>query len=435
MPIWIKYGKIVDPIHNQIHDFDLIIESNKIIGMMPWNAFSENSRDFTIINAKNKLIIPGLIDMHVHLREPGFEYKETIQTGAQAGVAGGFVGLACMPNTEPVNDRREITRFILEQASKAGLLKVYPIAAITEKQQGKKLCHFDELREAGAMAVSDDGFPVADSDLMRQALELAKANNLMVISHCEDRALSQGGVMHDGPIARKLGLKGISSLSEEKIVQREVDLAQSARCPVHIAHVSTSGSVEIIRRAKAAGVLVTAETAPHYFTLNHEALLHCDTNLKMNPPLRTPEDVAAIQEGLRDGTLDIIATDHAPHSLSDKNRPFEKASFGIIGLETALPLTLALVRKNILSLPAAIKKMSYNPAQILGLSGGFLCKGGAADLAIIDPNFEYVLNTEAIHSKSKNTPFLGQKLQGRNCLTMVQGKIVWNCLTDQSCTE
>ena len=435
MTIRIKYGKIVDPVNNQVTHSDLIIEGHKIVKIMPWDVFLENDRNISIINAKGKLIIPGLIDMHVHLREPGYEYKETIQSGAQAGVAGGFVGLACMPNTRPVNDRPEITRFILEQAAKAGLLTVYPIAAITKEQHGKKLNNFNEIRDAGAIAVSDDGYPVADPDLMRQALELAKINNLKVISHCEDLQLSKGGVMHAGLIAKKLGLNGISSLSEEIMVQREIDLAQSTRCPVHIAHVSTSGSVEIIRRAKAAGVPVTAETAPHYFTLNHEALRNYDTNLKMNPPLRTPEDVAAIKQGLHDGTLDVIATDHAPHSFFDKSKPFEKASFGIIGLETALPLTLALVRENILSLGEAIKKLSYNPARILGIDGGFLCEGGAADLAIIDPDFEYILNAKDIHSKSKNTPFLGQRLQGRNCLTMIRGRIVWNRLPDQSQAE
>jgi dihydroorotase len=378
-----------------------------------------------IIDASGKVVVPGLVDMHVHLREPGQEHKETILTGSRAGVAGGYTGLACMPNTDPVNDSPWVTELIIERAREAGLLSVYPIAAITAGQRGERLTDFSELREAGAVGVSDDGRPVVDGEVMRAALESAREHGLTLVSHCEDLDLSAGGVMHEGHVSRQMGLKGIPAASEEMMVERDIFLAKRTGCPLHVAHVSTAGSVALIARAKEDGVPVTAETAPHYFTLDHTAVMGYNTNAKMNPPLRSAEDVEAVKKGLSGGVIDAIATDHAPHSPSEKQVDFDKAPFGIIGLETAVPLTLALVRAGVLSLPAAIRTLSLNPATILGVNGGALAQGKPADLAILDPEQEFVLEASHIHSKSKNSPFVGKQLKGQNTLTMRGGHIVW----------
>ena len=425
MAIWIRGGEVVDPVKGAMEKMDLIVDRKRVSRLLPSGQFQNKGPRLKVFDASGKIIIPGLIDLHVHLREPGHEYKETIESGAKAGVAGGFTGLACMPNTVPVNDVSPVTRYILRQTHEAGLLSVYPIAAISKGQRGNSLTDFGDLREAGALGVSDDGLPVINSELMRRAIEYARYHGLTVISHCEDLNLSAGGVMHEGLISTKIGLRGIPSASEVIMVQRDISLAGLTGSPVHLAHISTSESVELIRRAKEEGISVTAETAPHYFTLDHTAVIGYDTHTKMNPPLRSPEDVAAIKRGLSEGVIDVIATDHAPHSPLEKDLEFDKAAFGIIGLETALPLTLALVREGVLSLPAAIKKMSFNPAAILGINGGRLEEGCSADLAIIDPDYEYVLRREDFQSKSKNSPFTGKPLKGRNLLTMVGGRIVW----------
>jgi len=424
--IWIRGGEIIDPVKSVAEKQDIIVDRGKVKRILPPGKFREEGPRLKIIDASGRIIVPGLIDMHVHLREPGHEYKETIATGAMAGVAGGFTGLACMPNTEPVNDTNSVTEFIIQQARKTKLLKVYPVAAITKGQKGETLTEFGDLREAGAVGVSDDGRPVLNSLVMRRAIEYAKYHDLTVISHCEDTNLSAGGVMHEGTVSAKIGLQGIPSASEEIMVAREISLARLTGCPVHIAHVSTEGSVEAIRRAKEDSIPVTAETAPHYFSLDHKEVVGYKTNAKMNPPLRTPEDVQAIKRGLKEDVIDVIATDHAPHNPLEKELEFDKAAFGIIGLETALPLTLALVREGVLSLPAAIKKISFNPASILGVNGGSIEEDGTADLAIIDIDHEYILKKDDIQSKSKNTPFIGKTLKGRNVLTMVEGRIVWS---------
>lgn len=425
MITWIQSGVVVDPVKCTQEKLDLIIERGKIKEILPWGEFREKGPQLTIINASDRLVVPGLIDMHVHLREPGHEYKETIASGGKAGVKGGFTALACMPNTAPSNDCRSVTEFILEQARRAGFARIYPVAAITKGQKGEMLTEFGDLREAGAVAVSDDGFSVVNSDLMRRALEYAKYHGLMVISHSEDRNLSNGGVMHEGVVSTRIGLKGIPAASEEIMVFREISLSTFTGCPVHIAHVSTAGSVELIRRAKEKGILVTAETAPHYFSLDHNRVVGYDTNAKMNPPLRAPEDVEAVKKGLSEGVIDAIATDHAPHSPLEKELEFDNAAFGIIGLETALPLTLKLVQSGVLDLPEAIGKLSLNPSKILGVQGGRLEIGASADLALIDPEYEYELIEEDILSRSKNSPWIGKTLKGRNELTMVGGKIVW----------
>jgi dihydroorotase len=422
---WIQSGVVIDPVKCVQEELDLIIERGKIKQILPWGEFGEKGPQVRIINASDRLVVPGLIDMHVHLREPGHEYKETISSGGKAGAKGGFTALACMPNTVPSNDCRSVTEFILEQARRAGFAKIYPVAAITKGQKGEMLTEFGDLKAAGAVGVSDDGFSVVNSEVMRRALEYARYHGLMVISHSEDRNLSNGGVMHEGVVSTRIGLKGIPSASEEIMVFREISLSTLTGCPVHIAHVSTAGSVELIRRAKEKRIPVTAETAPHYFSLDHSKVVGYNTNAKMNPPLRTPEDVEAIKKGLSEGVIDAIATDHAPHSPLEKELEFDKAAFGIIGLETALPLTLKLVQSGVLDLPEAIGKMSFNPAKILGVQGGRLEIGASADLALIDPETEYELREEDILSKSKNSPWIGKTLKGRNELTMVGGKIVW----------
>lgn len=425
MVTWIRDGEIVDPVKGAIEKADLIIKGGKIAKILPPGSFKDDLPETRTINASNKLVIPGLIDMHVHFREPGHEYKETIATGGRAAVAGGFTAVACMPNTDPPNDCRSVTEFILAQANKAGFARIFPVAAITIGQKGEKLTAFGDLRAAGAVAISDDGFPVLNSKVMRRALEHAVYHGLAVISHCEDTYLSQGGVMHEGVISNRIGLPGIPSASEEIMVFRDISLAKLTGCPVHIAHVSTAGSVELIRMAKEEGTPVTAETAPQYFSLDHTAVIRYNTHAKVNPPLRTPQDIQAIKEGLAQGVIDVIATDHAPHGAVEKDVEFEKAAFGMIGLETALTLTLELVRDGILDLPNAIAKLSYHAAQILGVPGGKLVVGGDADVAVIDPGYEYVMREEDILSKSKNSPFIGNRLKGRNELTILGGEIVW----------
>lgn len=425
MKTLIRGGDVVDPVKEIVERLDIIIDEGKISDILPSGKFRETGPQTAVIDASGKIVLPGMIDMHVHLREPGHEYKETIASGCLAGAAGGFTALACMPNTDPPNDNSSVTEFILKQARRADIIKVYPIACITRGRKGEVLTEFGDLRSAGAVGVSDDGSPVSNSHVMRMAMEYAKYHNLTVISHCEDINLSEGGLMHEGTVSAQIGLKGIPSVCEVIMVEREISLSRLTGCPVHIAHVSSAGSVEAIRRAKEDGLPVTAETTPHYFSLDHSAVIGYNTNAKMNPPLRSAEDVEAIKKGLAENVLDVIATDHAPQSSLEKELEFDKAAFGIIGLETALPLTLQLVRDGILSLPAAIKKMTCVPASILGVSGGVLKKGMAADLSIIDPKEEYILKEEDIISKSKNSPFIGKTLKGRNILTMVEGRIVW----------
>jgi dihydroorotase len=424
MQTWIAGGRIVDPTAERLQDLDLLIEGGRIAGLFPSGRMLPGS-DVEKIDGSGLWILPGPIDMHVHLREPGYEHKETISSGARAAASGGFVGVACMANTDPVNDRASVTRLILEKAQKAGLVKVFPVAAITRGLKGKTVTDFRTLREAGAVAVSDDGRPVEDPEVMRRVLISAAEEGLAVISHCEALALSRGGVMHEGSVSAQLGYRGIPASAEEEMVMREISLSRSTGCPVHIAHVSTAGSIRLIRQAKEDNVPVTAETAPHYFTLDHTAILRHGTNAKMNPPLRTPEDVQAVKEALSEDVIDVIATDHAPHAAWEKECEFEQAPFGIIGLETALPLVLDLVRQGYLTPSQAARKLSSAPAAILGLDGGRLEPGGKADLIVVDPDREYALREEDIQSKSRNSPFLGSPLRGMNLLTMVGGRIVW----------
>jgi dihydroorotase len=422
---WIRGGDLIDPVKGTVEQTDVLIEKGKISKMIPRGVFHGDEPGITLVEAFGKMVIPGLVDMHVHLREPGHEYKETIASGAMAAAAGGYTAIACMPNTVPPNDCRAVTEFILGQAERAGAVRVYPIAAISKGQAGETLTDFGELKEAGAVGLSDDGFPVVNSELMRRALEYASFYGLRVISHCEDRSLSGNGVMNEGVVSTRIGLAGIPDASEDIMVYREIALARLTGQPVHIAHVSAAASVDLIRRAKEDGIRVTAETAPHYFTLDHRRVIGYDTFAKVNPPLRNPEDVEAIKAGLREGVIDAIATDHAPHSSLEKDLEFDRAAFGMIGLQTALPLTLRLVRDGVLGLADAIGKLSWAGATLLGVPGGRLMEGGDADLAVIDLNYEYFFDSDRILSKSKNSPFVGESLKGIAELTMVGGKVVW----------
>jgi dihydroorotase len=436
MLMLIKGGRVIDP-GNIDGIMDILIDNGKIVEIKPQITAEDSPRlqgasgmergkvsVDRVIDADGKIVTPGLIDMHVHLREPGYEYKETIATGCKSAACGGFTAVCCMPNTNPVNDNRHVTEFILKRALEVETVRVYPVAAISIGLQGKGLCEYGDLKDAGAVALSDDGNPVMNSQLMRRALEYAKGFGLQVISHCEDRDLAGGGVMNEGEIATRMGLAGIPNAAESVMVIRDIALCELTASPLHIAHVSTAESVRAIRDAKNRGVLVTAETAPHYFTLTDEAVGAYDTNAKMNPPLRSRRDREAVRQGLADGTIDAIATDHAPHARIEKEVEFDLAANGIIGLETSLSLSLKLVDDGVLALTDLIAKMSTNPARILGLESG-LQVGYSADITIIDPDRSYRIEADSFQSLGRNTPFEGWDVKGRAVLTMVGGKIVY----------
>ena len=415
----IKNGRVIDPANKIDTVLDILIENGKIIELGK-SLRTPNSKLQTI-DASGKIVVPGLIDMHVHLREPGYEYKETIKTGTEAALAGGFTSIACMPNTKPVNDNQSVTDFILDKARKDGVVNVYPVGAISKGLKGEELSEIGELKSAGVVAITDDGKPVMNSELMRRAMEYASMFDLPVLSHCEDLHLSEGGVMNEGFVSTELGLKGIPNASEDATVARDIALSELTGARLHIAHVSTRGAVNLIRDAKNRGVKVTCETAPHYFTLTEKMVNGYNTNAKMNPPLRSEDDLKAIREGLKDGTIDVIATDHAPHEISEKDVEFDKAPFGIVGLETALPLALKLVKDGIISFADAIKKLTVNPARILNLSKGTLSTGADADITVIDPEKEWQIDVTKFKSKGKNSPFHGWKVKGMVNTVIING--------------
>jgi dihydroorotase len=423
MSILITGGLVVDPTLGLEEARDILVEAGLIAGLEAPGAIPGEGRE--VVDARGLVVAPGLIDIHVHLREPGEEYKETIETGTAAAARGGFTGVACMPNTRPVNDTAAVTRYILDQAAKLGRARVYPVGAISQGSLGHNLSEYGELKVAGCVAVSDDGRPVMDALLMRRALEYARTFDLLVISHAEDLELRGDGVMHEGRVSVRLGLKGIPAAAEEVMVYRDIRLARLASARLHIAHVSTAGSVAIIREAKQAGFDITAETAPHYFALTDEAVLGFDTNAKVNPPLRTEWDREAIMEGLADGAIDAIACDHAPHSVLEKDVEFAAAAFGLIGLETSLGLSLRLVHEGVLTMSQLIAKMSANPAAILRVPGGTFAPGSPADLTLIDPNREWTVDSATFASKSRNCPFQGWNLKGQAVMTVVGGKMTW----------
>ncbi len=426
MKLVIRNGRLVDPKNKIDKKADILIENEKIVKIGESSKFrpGDVTRSTTSIDATGKVVVPGLIDMHTHLREPGREDEETIASGTRAAAQGGFTSVCCMPNTQPVIDSVSGVKFILTTASQEGVVNVYPIGSITKGRKGEELAEIGKMRIAGIVGISDDGRPVMNAQIMRRALEYAKMFNLPVISHCEDLNLSWGGVMNEGFISTVLGLKGIPRQAEEIMVARDIALTELTGGKLHLAHITTRGSVELIRQAKKKKINISCETAPHYVSLSEEDVRGYDTNTKINPPLRTKDDMEALCEGLADGTIDCIASDHAPHLDVEKNLEYNMAPFGIIGLETTLPLVLTnLVSKKILGLSEAIAKLTVNPANILGLDKGSLSIGSGADLTIIDLNMKKKIDNE-FASQSNNSPFIGMELKGFPVATIVGGKVV-----------
>ncbi|MBM4128773.1 MAG: dihydroorotase [Nitrospira sp.] len=444
MRVLIENGHIIDPSQGIDGIGNVLIEDGKIKEVRSQNKEDKKVRRYEdekshlrsfptsqvlnstlrIINAKGMFVVPGLIDMHVHLREPGYEYKETIKTGTAGAIKGGFTTVCCMPNTNPVNDNASVTEFIIRKAALEGLCTVLPVGAITKGQEGVEIVEMGAMKDQGCVAFSDDGLPVMNSLIMRRALEYSRAFGIPIISHCEDVTLSEGGVMNEGLLSLTLGLKGIPAEAEQIMIFRDILLTELTGGKLHIAHVSTEGSVRLIRDAKRRGVNVTSETCPHYFSITENAIKDFDTNAKVNPPLRTEKDIEAIKEGLNDGTIDVIATDHAPHHRDEKLREFDLAPPGISGLETALSLSTTLVEKGVLTFSQLIEKMSFNPAKILGLSSkGTLKTGSDADITILDSGKEFKVESEKFLSKGKNTPFEGWMLKGVPVVTISKGKI------------
>jgi dihydroorotase len=416
----IKNGTIVDPSQGLHKVGDIFVDNGRIVDKITDNP------DIEIINAEGKYVFAGLIDMHVHLREPGQEHKETILTGTQAAIAGGFTSIACMPNTTPVNDCVEVTSLILSRIKKTALCNVYPIGAITIGLKGREMTDMSQLKSAGLKAFTDDGMPVIDSDIMSAALEFSSNTGVLIISHAEDKDISGRGVINQGAVSVKLNVAGIKAEAEVSMIKRDIELLRNIGGRLHIAHVSTEGGVRAVREAKDRGLNITAETAPHYFTLTEDEVITKGANAKMNPPLRTKKDVKAVKEGLTDGTIDVIATDHAPHHKEEKALGLIDAPFGICGLETALSLGLQLVEDNVITMDRLIELMAVNPARILGIDKGTLKAGADADITIVDIDREYVVDVGQFKSKGKNSPFDGAILKGRVYKVICGGR-VFNC--------
>lgn len=419
-------GRIVDPVTGYMGTGTIKISGGKIAKVEKRKKSGGSGKN--IIDLKGLLVCPGFIDMHVHLREPGREDEETIMSGSEAAAAGGFTSIACMPNTEPPIDNVEAVEYINDRSMMAPV-KVYPVGAVTVGRKGEKLTEMLEMSGCGAVAFSDDGSGVQNSDLMRRALEYVRACDVPLISHCEYSDLAAGGVMNESYVSTQLGLTGIPSVAEELMVARDIMLAEFTQSRIHIAHVSTAGSVELIKRAKKAKINVTAEATPHHFTLTDDLVKSFDTNLKVSPPLRNRKDVDAVRKGLKDGTIDAIATDHAPHSVEEKELEFDCAPCGLIGLETAVGLVAAeLVGKKMLTWPQAAQRLSTAPAKILDIPGGTFEEGAPADITVIDPSLEWVVDPDKFKSLSKNTPFSGWKLKGKPVMTIVDGNIAYSSL-------
>ena len=421
-PLYIRGGTLIDPPSGIGARRDLTITDGRIAAVC--EPAGANAKE-PAIDARDCLVVPGLIDMHVHLREPGYEYKETVETGTRAAVAGGFTAVACMANTNPVNDNAAVTEYIRERAVAANLARVYPIGAVSKALQGEELAEIGEMHRAGIVGVSDDGMPIMNGGLMRRALEYSAMFGLPVIVHEQDTCIAAEGVMHEGAVSLRLGLRGIPAAAEEAMIARDIALLARTGGRLHIAHLSTAGAVDLVRDAKRRGLAVTAEVTPHHFTLTDAAVEGYNTNAKMNPPLRTQHDVDAVRQGLADGTIDVIATDHAPHHRDEKDVEFDQAANGIVGLETALPLALRMAEEIHLPVERLIAAMSTNPARILGVSGGRLAVGDVADIAIVDPTRRWVVDPAHLQSKSRNTPFGGMELRGGAVMTIVGGRVVW----------
>ena len=425
MRLLIANGYVIDPTQGTNTGRNLLIEDGRVVGL---SSHSEGVPEGAeVFDATGLIVAPGFIDMHVHLREPGHEYKETIASGAAAAVAGGFTTVCAMPNTSPVNDNAAVTRFVIEQAERAGLASVFPIGAITKNSEGTELAEMGEMKDAGIIAVSDDGRPVPTAGMMRRAMEYARGFDLPVIDHCEDKSLARDGLMHEGHWSLVLGLRGMPAAAEEVDAERNCLLAELTGARVHLAHVSTRGAIEAVRRAKEKGLPVTCEAAPHHWTLTDEAVQDYDQNTKMSPPLRSQDHIDAIVEGLRDGTIDIIASDHAPHHADEKALEYDQAPFGIVGLETSVGLAIErLVNEGVISLERLVELCSTNPARIFNLEErGTLRAGSRADLTILDPELAWTFDVSRSKSKSRNTPFDGYTFRGGTVATLVAGRIVY----------
>lgn len=428
MKILVKGGRVVDPANNIDAIMDVLIDGPKIAKV----AKNINNGADEIIDASQKIILPGLVDMHVHLREPGREDKETIASGTRAAAKGGVTSVLAIPNTEPAVDNPGTIELLKGIIKKTGFINVFVAGTITKARLGKELADIPELKRCGAIAITDDGSSVDDEDLFLEALRQAAEQKIALINHCEDKALTAAGVVNLGFTSTRMGLRGISKESEYKRIERDIRLAERISGSLHIAHVSCAESVEIIRSAKKKGVKITAETAPHYFSLNEEAVLGFDTNMKMNPPLRGKDDIQSIREGLADGTIDVIASDHAPHTENEKEIEFERAEFGVIGLETELAVAITdLIETKILGWGQLAQKLSSNPAKILGVDKGTLGAGSTADIIVVAPDKEWVVKKEEMLSKSKNSPFLGRKLKGLVEYTILGGKIIYEASSHQ----
>ncbi|HSR66890.1 MAG TPA: dihydroorotase [Acidobacteriota bacterium] len=424
MKILIRQGLVVDPTQDINRQCDLLLEEGRVAAIDSKIELSPDQKA-EVVEARGWVVTPGLIDMHVHLREPGREDKETVESGARAAAAGGFTSVMCMPNTDPVIDNESVVRHVIEQGRRAGSANVHPAGAITKGQAGQELAEIGEMARAGIVAISDDGYPVMNSQVMRRAMEYARLFGLPVLDHCEDKHLSAGGCMNESSASTRLGLNGMAGVAEEIHIARDIMLSRLTGCHAHICHISTAEALQHVRRGKEDGIAVTTEVCPHHFTLADADIENYDTNYKMSPPLRTPRDVEAMLEGLRDGSIDCIATDHAPHTSLEKDTTFEEAAFGIIGLETSLPLCVEhLLRKEVVSLPRLVQLMSVNPARILGLERGTLKKGSVADVTVFDAERQVTVDSNAFKSKSRNTPYQGWVLHGLPVLTIVSGRIV-----------
>jgi len=425
MRLLIQNGYVIDPSQGVNAGRNLLLEDGRVVGL---SSHSDPiPEDVEIFDAAGLIVAPGFIDMHVHLREPGQEYKETIASGAAAAVAGGFTTVCAMPNTNPINDNAAVTRFVIEQAERAGLANVFPIGAITKTSAGTELAEMGEMKDAGIVAVSDDGRSVPSAGMMRRAMEYARGFDLPVIDHCEDKSLARGGVMHEGHWSLVLGMRGMPAAAEEVDAERNCLLAELTGARLHLAHLSTRGAIESVRRAKNKGLSVTCEVAPHHWSLTDEAVQDYDTNTKMSPPLRSPDHVEAIIDGLRDGTVDAIATDHAPHHADEKALEYDQAPFGIVGLETAIGLAMQrLVNEGAISLERLVELCATNPARILQLENrGTLRANAYADVTIIDPEMTWSFDASRSKSKSRNTPFDGYSFRGGVVATIVAGRIVF----------
>jgi len=421
--LFIEGGRVIDPANGVDGVRTVVLRDGKVAEVA---ERVERPRDARVIDARGRWVTPGFVDLHVHLREPGQEYKETVATGARAAVAGGFTSICAMPNTKPVNDNTGVTELILARAAAAGLARVLPVGCISRGQEGQDLAEYGELKAAGCVAVSDDGRPVVSSSLMRRALEYSRAFGLPVAVHEEDPLLVGKGVMHEGPTSTRLGLKGIPAAAEDVMVLRDLSLLELTGGRLHVQHVSTRGAVRAIREAKKRGLAVTAEATPHHLALSDEDVgaSGYDPDFKMNPPLRSRDDVKAVREGLADGTIDAVATDHAPHSAVEKDLEFDAAMNGIVGLETAFPVCLELVRKGVLPDRRLVEALTVGPARAFGLAAGTLSRGAAADVTVLDPTAEWVVDPAKLYSKSRNTPWKGKRLVGRCTYTVVGGRIV-----------